>query len=141
MSRTSPILAAPWTTPLTSSAGSISWWPTPADQSAAAKAAEIHLAATLGQELGSRNIRVNALGPGSVLFPDGGWDEFRQAHPGRFTAFGADDFPRGRLVQLREVADTGCFLRRPRASGINGANICVDAGQDHPSAGRFFPAE
>jgi 3-oxoacyl-[acyl-carrier protein] reductase len=117
------------------------WKSGPRSSYAAAKAAEIHLAATLGQELGPRNIRVNALSPGSVLFPDGGWDEFRQAHPDRFAAFAAGDFPRGRLVEVREVADTACFLLSPRASGINGANICVDAGQDHPTAGRFFPAD
>jgi 3-oxoacyl-[acyl-carrier protein] reductase len=117
------------------------WKSGPRSSYASAKAAEIHLAATLGQELGPRNIRVNALSPGSVLFPGGGWDEFRQAHPDRFAAFAAGDFPRARLVELREVADTACFLLSPRASGINGANICVDAGQDHPSAGRFFPAE
>jgi 3-oxoacyl-[acyl-carrier protein] reductase len=117
------------------------WKSGPKSSYASAKAAEIHLAATLGQELGPRNIRVNALSPGSVLFPGGGWDEFRKAHPDQFAAFAAGDFPRGRLVELREVADTACFLLSPRASGINGANICVDAGQDHPSAGRFFPAE
>jgi 3-oxoacyl-[acyl-carrier protein] reductase len=115
------------------------WKSGPRSSYAAAKAAEIHLAATLGQELGPRNIRVNALSPGSVLFPDGGWDEFRRAHPDRFAGFAAGDFPRGHLVELREVADTACFLLSPRASGINAANICVDAGQDHPSAGRFFP--
>jgi NAD(P)-dependent dehydrogenase (short-subunit alcohol dehydrogenase family) len=57
-----------------------------------------------------------------VLFPDGGRDEFRQAYPDRFAAFAAGDFPRGRLVEPREVADTACFLLSPRASGINGAN-------------------
>ena len=115
------------------------WKPGPKSSYAAAKAAEIHLAATLAQELGPRNIRVNALSPGSVLFPDGGWDHYRQEHPDDFAAFAASDFPRGRLVELQEVADAACFVLSPRASGISGANICVDAAQDHPSAGRFFP--
>jgi NAD(P)-dependent dehydrogenase (short-subunit alcohol dehydrogenase family) len=115
------------------------WKPGPKSSYAAAKAAEIHLAVALAQELGPRNIRVNALSPGSVLFPGGGWDEFRVADPDRFAAFAAGDFPRGRLVELAEVADTACFLLSPRASGISGANICVDAAQDHPSAGRLFP--
>lgn len=48
------------------------WKPGPKSSYAAAKAAEIHLAAALAQELGPRNIRVNALSPGSVLFPGGG---------------------------------------------------------------------
>jgi 3-oxoacyl-[acyl-carrier protein] reductase len=115
------------------------WKAGPKSSYAAAKAAEIHLAAALAQELGPRNIRVNALSPGSVLFPGGGWDEFRIGQPDRFAEFAAGDFPRGRLVEIAEVADTACFLLSPKASGISGANICVDAAQDHPSAGRFFP--
>ncbi len=39
----------------------------------------------------------------------------------------------------REVTDVDCFLLSPGAGGINGANVCVDGAQDHPSAGRFFP--
>src|SRR5215472_5200047 len=115
------------------------WKPGPSSSYAAAKAAEIHLAAALAQELGPRNIRVNTLSPGSVLFPGGGWDEYRQTRPADYAAFAANDFPRGRLVELQEVADAACFVLSPRASGISGANICVDAAQDHPSAGRFFP--
>jgi 3-oxoacyl-[acyl-carrier protein] reductase len=115
------------------------WKPGPRSSYASAKAAEIHLAAALGQELGPRNIRVNALSPGSVLFPGGGWQEFRDSHPDQYAAFAAGDFPRGRLVELGEVADTACFVLSDRASGISGTNICVDAAQDHPSAGRLFP--
>ena len=115
------------------------WKPGPRSSYASAKAAEIHLAAALGQELGPRNIRVNALSPGSVLFPGGGWQEFRDTHPDQYAAFAAGDFPRGHLVELREVADAACFVLSDRASGISGTNICVDAAQDHPSAGRLFP--
>jgi 3-oxoacyl-[acyl-carrier protein] reductase len=115
------------------------WKAGPESSYAAAKAAEIQLAAALAQELGPRNIRVNALSPGSVLFPEGGWDEFRLADPEGFAAFAANDFPRGRLVEIQEVADAACFVLSPRASGISGTNVCVDAAQDHPSAARFFP--
>lgn len=114
------------------------WKAGPKSSYAAAKAAEIHLAAALAQELGPRNIRVNALSPGSVLFPGGGWAEFAKEHPERFASFAAGDFPRGRLVDLREVADAACFVLSDRGSGISGTNICVDAAQDHPSAGRLF---
>jgi 3-oxoacyl-[acyl-carrier protein] reductase len=114
------------------------WKPGPKSSYAAAKAAEIHLAAALGQELGSRGIRVNALSPGSVLFDGGGWEHFQRAHPDEFARFAQKDFPRGRLVTLDEVADTACFLLSARASGISGANIAVDAAQDHPSARRLF---
>jgi 3-oxoacyl-[acyl-carrier protein] reductase len=115
------------------------WKPGPKSSYASAKAAEIHLAATLAQELAARNVRVNALSPGSVLFEGGIWDWFRENRPEGYERFVREDFPSGRLVNLREVTDTACFLLSDRASGINGANIAVDGAQDHPSARRFFP--
>jgi 3-oxoacyl-[acyl-carrier protein] reductase len=111
--------------------------PAPRTAYAAAKAAEIHLAATAAQELAPAGIRVNAVSPGSIMFPDGGWDTFQQENPEDFAAFLATQFPFGRLGTLPEVADVVTFLLSARASWITGANIAVDGGQIYPSARRF----
>ena len=111
--------------------------PAPRTAYAAAKAAEIHLAATAAQELGPANIRVNAVSPGSIMFPGGGWDSFQQENPEDFSAFVDTQFPFGRLGRVEEVADVVTFLLSERASWVTGANIAVDGGQVYPSARRF----
>jgi 3-oxoacyl-[acyl-carrier protein] reductase len=111
--------------------------PAPRTAYAAAKAAEIHLAATAAQELAPVGIRVNAVSPGSIMFPGGGWDTFQQENPEDFAAFLATQFPSGRLGRLEEVADVVTFLLSKRSSWITGANIAVDGGQIYPSARRF----
>ena len=111
--------------------------PAPRTAYAAAKAAEIQLAATAAQELAPDNIRVNAVSPGSIMFPGGGWDQFRQANPADFATFLDTQFPFGRLGQLGEVADVVTFLLSARASWVTGSNIVVDGGQRYPSARRF----
>ena len=111
--------------------------PAPRTAYAAAKAAEIHLAATAAQELAPAGIRVNAVSPGSIMFPGGGWDSFQREHPEDFAEFLASQFPFGRLGRPEEVADVVSFLLSARASWITGANIAVDGGQIYPSARRF----
>jgi 3-oxoacyl-[acyl-carrier protein] reductase len=111
--------------------------PAPRTAYAAAKAAEIHLAATAAQELAPAGIRVNCVSPGSIMFPGGGWDSFQQANPEDFAAFVDTQFPYGRLGTLPEVADVVTFLLSDRASWVTGANVAVDGAQLYPSARRF----
>jgi 3-oxoacyl-[acyl-carrier protein] reductase len=106
--------------------------PQPRSQYAAAKAAEIHLAVSLGRELGPAGIRVNALSPGSILFPGGGWDQRRTSDPEAFEQWVRDEFPHGRLGTAEEIADVACFLLSARASWISGTNVVVDGAQNQP---------
>jgi 3-oxoacyl-[acyl-carrier protein] reductase len=105
------------------------WKPAPRPQYGAAKAAEIYLAIELGRELAESGIRVNAVSPGSILFPGGGWDEMRQQDPERFQVFLDRDLPHGRLGTPEEVADVVTFLLSDRASWITGAHVAVDGAQ------------
>jgi 3-oxoacyl-[acyl-carrier protein] reductase len=106
--------------------------PQPRSQYAAAKAAEIHLAHTLARELGPDGIRVNAVSPGSILFPGGSWERRRADDPEAFEAWVRAEFPLGRLGTVEEVADVTCFLLSPRASWISGTNVVVDGAQNQP---------
>lgn len=105
------------------------WKPAPRPQYGAAKAAEVYLAAELGRELAPDKIRVNAVSPGSILFPGGGWDEMRQNDPDRLNEFLERELPYGRLGTPEEVADVVTFLLSDRASWITGTHIAVDGGQ------------
>jgi 3-oxoacyl-[acyl-carrier protein] reductase len=107
--------------------------PQPRPQYAAAKAAEIHLAASLARELGPQGIRVNSLSPGSILFEGGGWAQRRDADPESFKNWVDAEFPHGRLGTAGEVADVAAFLLSERASWISGADIVVDGAQNQPT--------
>lgn len=95
-------------------------------QYGSSKAALIFLTERLALELVHDNIRVNVVSPGSIIWPNGGWDTYRLQHPEAFEAYVRDGFPMGRLGKPEEVADVIVFVASPRANWINGRNIPVD---------------
>ncbi|MCC7106372.1 MAG: SDR family oxidoreductase [Chloroflexi bacterium] len=93
------------------------------------KAAENALAKSLARELAPKNIRVNAVAPGSIMFPGGGWDLRTQADPEGMAAFVTSDMPFGRWGRPEEVANVVVFLSSERASLMSGACVNVDGCQ------------
>lgn len=108
------------------------WKPGPQAQYGAAKAAQIHLAASLARELGPDGIRVNAVSPGSMLIPGKRWDRMRTEEPERYARFTAE-VPSGELVTPLEVARVVAFLLSDASSGVSGAHLPVDRAQNAPT--------
>ena len=101
--------------------------PNPALTKTTAKAAEIHLAATLGQELGPRGIRVNVIAPGAVETPllKASLDDPRFGEATRkFVS------PLGRNGSPDEIARVATFLQSEQASFVSGTVVFVDGGMD-----------
>lgn len=86
------------------------------------------LANEMGQALGKRGIRVNALSPGATWFPGGSWDRTKEANPDLYKSV-ERSVPFGRLGHVDEVARSIVFLASPAASWINATHIVVDGGQ------------
>jgi 3-oxoacyl-[acyl-carrier protein] reductase len=94
----------------------------------AAKAALIAHAKKLGVMLAPQRIRVNAIAPGSTLFPGGVWATIEEQQPEMYQGVRAS-IPWGRLATPEEVADVAVFLVSPRARWVVGECVSVDGGQ------------
>ena len=93
------------------------------------KAAEISLGKALARELAAKNIRVNTIAPGSILFPGGSWYQRQQADPEGIADFVKRELPFGRFGRPEEVGEAVAWLASPRASWISGACLPVDGCQ------------
>ncbi|HET9818111.1 MAG TPA: SDR family oxidoreductase [Rhodanobacteraceae bacterium] len=95
---------------------------------AAMKAALNHYARTQALALADDRIRVNAIAPGSIEFPDGVWDRVKHDKPEQYAQV-LDTIPFGRFGTPEEVANLALFLASPLAGWITGQIVTVDGGQ------------
>jgi 3-oxoacyl-[acyl-carrier protein] reductase len=93
------------------------------------KAAEISLAKSLARELAPDRITVNAVAPGSLMFPGSSWERRQQLDPDGIAAFVRSDLPLGRFGTPEEVSAVVAFLCSEQASLVSGACWTVDGGQ------------
>jgi 3-oxoacyl-[acyl-carrier protein] reductase len=95
---------------------------------AAVKAALNQYTTSQALTLAEHRIRVNAIAPGSIEFPDGLWDRRKTEAPELYQRTLAK-IPFGRFGKPEEIAHTALFLASPFASWITGQTLCVDGGQ------------
>jgi 3-oxoacyl-[acyl-carrier protein] reductase len=94
----------------------------------AAKAPLHALAKIASKEGAAKNIRVNCVAPGSIMFPGSSWDKRRLTDPARVEQV-AKSIPFGRLGTPEEIANVVAFLSSPKSSWVTGATLIVDGGQ------------
>lgn len=93
----------------------------------ALKASLITYGKQLSQTVFKRNIRVNVVSPGPILFDGGSWDAIRASNPEIYQATVAQQ-PNGRMGTPEEVARCVVFLASEAASWVTGTNLIVDGG-------------
>jgi 3-oxoacyl-[acyl-carrier protein] reductase len=95
---------------------------------AAVKAAIVNYTRGQALALATKNIRVNAIAPGSIEFPGGIWDQRRTSHPELYRETVAK-IPWGRFGRPEEIANVALFLASDQAGWVTGQTVVVDGGQ------------
>jgi 3-oxoacyl-[acyl-carrier protein] reductase len=81
-----------------------------------------------GLALAGKQIRVNAIAPGSIEFPGGLWEDRKTSDPELYQRV-FKGIPWGRFGAPEEIASVALFLASDLASWVTGQTIVVDGGQ------------
>ena len=77
----------------------------------------------------AKEVRINVLAPGNIIFPGGSWDEKIQENPDKVNKIINSSVPMNRFGLPDEMADAAVFLCSDRASFITGSVLVADGGQ------------
>jgi 3-oxoacyl-[acyl-carrier protein] reductase len=89
------------------------------------KAALIHYAKGLSNQLIAKGIRVNAVSPGNTYFEGGIWQNIETNAPELFKSAMSLN-PTARMGTAQEVAAGVAFVASPIASRVSGTNLIID---------------
>jgi 3-oxoacyl-[acyl-carrier protein] reductase len=95
---------------------------------AAVKAALINYTMGQGLALAAKQIRCNAIAPGSIEFPGGIWATRKSSEPELYQSV-LKGIPWGRFGTAEEIAGVALFLASDLARWVTGQTIAVDGGQ------------
>lgn len=95
----------------------------------AAKAALNAFVSGMARPLAGRNIRINAVAPGNILFPGGTWERLLAEDAPKVRSMLDSQVAMKRFGEPEEIADAVLFLSSAKASFITGTVLVADGGQ------------
>jgi 3-oxoacyl-[acyl-carrier protein] reductase len=95
----------------------------------AAKAALLNYSKNLARRLSDKNVRVNSICPGNVLFPGGSWQRRLDQDADGVKAMLKAEVPQQRFGNPAEIASFAAYLCSSQASFSTGGCYVADGGQ------------
>lgn len=79
--------------------------------------------------LGEKNIRINAIAPGNIMFKGSVWEKKKKSNPSLVKKMLKNEVSLHRFGTPKDVANLAAFLSSPLSSFITGSIYVVDGGQ------------
>lgn len=83
----------------------------------------------LSRPLGRLGVRINAVSPGNIIFPQGTWEKKQEQNPSAVAKMLQAEVPLARFGTPELIANAVAFLASSRSNFTTGANWVIDGGQ------------
>lgn len=79
--------------------------------------------------LGQKNVRINAIAPGNIMFEGSVWEKKKKTNPSLVKKILTNEVSLHRFGKPDEIGDLAAFLSSPKSSFITGSVYVIDGGQ------------
>jgi 3-oxoacyl-[acyl-carrier protein] reductase len=93
------------------------------------KAALNHYVKILASKYASKELRINSISPGNVIFQGSTWSEKMNLSEKETMNYIKDNVPLGQFIEPNDVAEMVYFLSSDKNRFITGTDIAIDGGQ------------
>ena len=94
-----------------------------------AKASLNHYVQNLSKQIANKNIRINSISPGNILFKGSTWEKKISKNSNNVSSYIKNNVPLNKIGEPKDISEMVLYLSSDSSKFITGSNIIIDGGQ------------
>ena len=88
-----------------------------------------HYVKNLSKQIANKNIRINSISPGNILFKGSTWEKKINENSKNVSSYIKNNVPLNKIGEPNDISEMVLYLSSDSSKFITGSNIVIDGGQ------------